>query len=190
MSPWGAPGFRPALARRFWPPRLAGWVREPRTPTSSAVSRGRAASSATTTPTRECAARWPRPRRRGTPAARTCTSSPCRGHGPRCVIVGWPKHAATGSEAGFGTLGWVSPGGLDPDPWGHLVRGSHVWLAPVDVAGGRNAAAMTIVATHELGHVLGLGHSTRCATMDAAFLELCKRGATCVAVRLPAPGAR
>ena len=90
------------------------------------------------------------------------------------LIVGWPKHAFKGSEAGFGTLGAVPPGGMAVDPWGHLVRGSHVWLQPVNVATGLNASTMTMVATHELGHVLGLNHSTRCATMDATFVALCK----------------
>jgi PKD repeat protein len=91
------------------------------------------------------------------------------------LIVGWPKHARSDPEAGFGTLGWVPPGSRTLDPWGHLVRGSHVWLRPVDVANGLNSAEMTLAATHELGHVLGLGHSQRCATMDAEFVGLCKQ---------------
>lgn len=90
------------------------------------------------------------------------------------LIVGWPKHASASSEAGFGSLGWVPPGSIAFDPWGHRTSGAHVWLRPLDVATGLNAGVMTLVATHELGHVLGLNHSTRCATMDAALTDLCK----------------
>ncbi len=90
------------------------------------------------------------------------------------IIVGWPNHTPAGPEAGFASLGWVPPGGLVPDPWGHIVRGAHVWLHPVNVATGLNSAAMTVATAHELGHILGLNHSTRCATMDATFVALCK----------------
>jgi hypothetical protein len=50
----------------------------------------------------------------------------------------------------------------------------HVWLARVNPQHGLTSALMTVAAVHELGHILGLGHSHVCATMDADVVQRCK----------------
>jgi predicted Zn-dependent protease len=60
---------------------------------------------------------------------------------------------------------------------GYARRGSHVWLSP-----GLDRRESIAIATHELGHVLGLGHETAvCALMnpviDSGSAATCKLGA-------------
>ncbi|HYV15971.1 MAG TPA: matrixin family metalloprotease [Conexibacter sp.] len=86
---------------------------------------------------------------------------------------------ARGGEAD--ALGLAQEGYL---PRGALVRGSdgvirrqgaaRVWLKRLPDP-RRQRYKMTVAATHELGHVLGLAHEDRtCATMNAALWEHCR----------------
>ena len=93
------------------------------------------------------------------------------------VIILPLAHSNGNTEGGNADLGW------EPITYTYTfgsktivryrTRVEHVHLRPVDPAHGWNSALMTVAATHELGHILGLGHSHTCATMDAVLVQRC-----------------
>lgn len=94
------------------------------------------------------------------------------------VVLPLPRSAAAGGEAGTGSLGW------EPTTWTTITNGhvsvtykthvEYVHLLAVDPARGWSSAMMTVAATHEFGHILGLNHSHVCATMDATLGGICR----------------
>lgn len=96
------------------------------------------------------------------------------------TIDPWPRDAPNtngplgSGELGLATVGAVSRDAVGPGPDGLPVRGAHVWLKAVSVKHLRPPRLLAVTAVHELGHILGLGHSHTCATMDASLGFLCK----------------
>lgn len=73
---------------------------------------------------------------------------PARSRAGARVVVGYLDRASFTGEVGEGTVGWT-PG----------------LTAHVSIAKGLGRRMAALVATHELGHVLGLGHATGCSVM-------------------------
>jgi hypothetical protein len=86
---------------------------------------------------------------------------------------------AAGADAlGFATAGATPRGARVQSPTGGHYHGAHVWLLRIgarDASGVRvSEGTMERVATHELGHVLGLGHERHvCALMQPVLNEGC-----------------
>jgi hypothetical protein len=103
----------------------------------------------------------------------------------RVVIEHGGSRVLEGYEEGRADLGWQrQPSAhhavIRVNPvTGRLIittkpQPEHVWLARVDPHHELASSVMTVVAAHELGHLLGLQHSHVCATMDATFVRRCE----------------
>lgn len=73
---------------------------------------------------------------------------PARSRAGARVVVGYLENPSSTDRVGEGTVGWT-PG----------------LTGQVSIARGLGRRMAALVATHELGHVLGLGHTTGCSVM-------------------------
>lgn len=101
------------------------------------------------------------------------------------IVYRWPRHisaalrqACSSQDLGCASVGFVGTIGnrhyltigIDGEP---QAKG-YVYLKAPNPSHLMPVPLMDVVATHEFGHLLGLGHSQRCATMDAPVDSLCK----------------